>query len=99
MNTKNLKVAQKRQKSKRTYPKGKRNKLDVKNYNYLKKLNGVYSLGLRVTFVLPDGSKKVTPINDKFLEDRNGKSLHPAAILEKLNTFKHDYNADEYLIQ
>lgn len=82
--------------TKRIYP--KRSFRDIKNFNLLKKLNGDYLNKLNVTFLLLDGTKKILPINNEFFINKNDKKLSESEIIEKLNTLKHDFLAEEYRI-
>lgn len=76
----------------------KRDIIDIKNYRVLKSLKGNYNDKLNIKFNLIGGGTKIIPINNSFFVNDNRKKLNEANILEKLNTLKHDFCAEDYII-
>lgn len=72
--------------------------LERRNYNTLKSLKGNYKGKLNLSLELKDGSTKVLPINDSFFYSVKNKLLTKIEIIEKLNTIKHDFHAENYTI-
>ena len=75
-----------------------RTRRDIKNYNLLNSMNRNFEGNLNVTFKMVDGSKKTMPLQDSFFKNEKNRTLSEAKILTKLNTIKHDFVADEYII-
>jgi hypothetical protein len=68
-----------------------------KNFKKLISKKGEYE-GTTLTFEHHDGSKKVTETNDSFFKDVNGEMLPPNKVMENVNALKHDYNANNVII-
>lgn len=74
-----------------------RSRLEIHNFNKIKR-SSVSSPLTTVTFRNIDGSKKVLPLNDAFVFDRDNKKVSAVKMIEKLNTLKHDFHAENYII-
>lgn len=76
----------------------KRSFLDIRNYKILCKMEGEFENNLSVKFIFSNEACTVTKLNDAFFKDENGKTITEAEMMFKLNTIKHDYNAEKFII-
>lgn len=55
---------------------------------------------ITVTFNHYDNTKRVVSLNKSFMENKSGtKLMTPARVIERLNTLKHDFHAETFVIQ
>jgi hypothetical protein len=73
---------------------------NTKKSRMVSKLNILIGMGrdVNVTFINNDNTKVNQSLNNRFINDKNGKARSPSAIINDLYAITHDKNAKTFYI-